>query len=267
MSNGAGQGDGQDAGQQGKGTPGEGLSGAAADQQGGQEGGAVGAEGDGKGAGASDAGTPGEGLSGGKGSAPAGQDGSGSGDGAGKDGEGAGKDGDQKGEGGKDLLGVPESGYQEFKVPEGATVDDGMMKLATDAFKEMGLSQIGAQKIVDLYAQVAEYQDAKFEEFRSGQIVQNRDTWKKDPEFGGDNIEQSQIWIKKAVDVLFKNDPYNTMAYLVTTGEEFHPGLMRAFAIAGKALSDDTFDGGGDGSHKRSEDNRPLSKRMFPDLP
>lgn len=46
---------------------------------------------------------------------------------------------------------VPET-YAEFKLPEGATIDPELLAEASPIFKELGLTQENAQKLVDFYA-------------------------------------------------------------------------------------------------------------------
>lgn len=50
-----------------------------------------------------------------------------------------------------DAEGAPEK-YADFKVPEGFKFDDKALLEATTAFKELGLTQEAAQKLVDTYA-------------------------------------------------------------------------------------------------------------------
>ncbi len=50
-----------------------------------------------------------------------------------------------------DAAGVPEK-YADFKVPDGFKFDEKALTEATAAFKELGLSQEKAQKLVDTYA-------------------------------------------------------------------------------------------------------------------
>jgi antitoxin component of RelBE/YafQ-DinJ toxin-antitoxin module len=46
---------------------------------------------------------------------------------------------------------VPET-YADFKLPEGAVIDPELLAEATPIFKELGLTQDAAQKLVDFYA-------------------------------------------------------------------------------------------------------------------
>src|SRR5258708_2662348 len=62
------------------------------------------------------------------------------------------KEGDSKPEDKpKDAAGAPEK-YADFKVPDGFKFDEKALTEATAAFKELGLSQEKAQKLVDTYA-------------------------------------------------------------------------------------------------------------------
>lgn len=47
--------------------------------------------------------------------------------------------------------GAPEK-YEDFKVPDGYKIDDDTLKAATTVFKDLGLNQEGAQKLVDFYS-------------------------------------------------------------------------------------------------------------------
>lgn len=49
-----------------------------------------------------------------------------------------------------ELVGAPES-YEDFSMPEGFTFDDDMRSQVTEMFRELNLSQKGAQKLIDAY--------------------------------------------------------------------------------------------------------------------
>lgn len=73
---------------------------------------------------------------------------------------------------------VPEK-YEAFKLPEGVVVDPKALELASPLFKELGLDQEGAQKLIDLQIQMNKNSEdqhiAAFDQYVEGLKKESRD--------------------------------------------------------------------------------------------
>lgn len=137
--------------------------------------------------------------------------------------------------------GAPEA-YADFTMPEGMDVDTALLEQAVPVFKELGLTQEQAQKLVDLQAQnVQASQQAQVDSFN--QLKQDwLDQAKSDDEIGGDgfdeNVSDARLFIDK-----FGTPELKTL--LNDYGVGNHPEVIRAFARAGKLLKEDVPGGNG----------------------
>lgn len=146
---------------------------------------------------------------------------------------------------------VPEDGKYDLKMPEGVEVDAELSAALGPEFKELGLTNAQAQKLVDKYIgiqqQRAQAQGETFAKTVSGWA----DTAKKDPEIGGDKWEASVQAATRAVNTL------GTPAlkeYLNASGGGNHPELIRFMAKAGAMISEDIpASGGAGGAGKPAE--------------
>lgn len=140
--------------------------------------------------------------------------------------------------------GAPEQ--YEFVAPEGHKFDDEVLAKYSEVAKELDLSQEKAQKMLDTLAPVVNArQMAQVEEFYSdigGMPDKWADAAKADKEFGGDKLPENMAFVKKAMDTFGTPELRNL---LNKTGIGNHPELVRAFYRAGKAISEDSFVGGG----------------------
>lgn len=132
---------------------------------------------------------------------------------------------------------VPEK--YEFKAPEGAQYDDGVLDEFSAVAKELGLSQDDAQKVVErmgvkMAQRATERQQAAFEEYRNNLAEQTRN----DKEIGGEKLDENLAVARKALDA-FGTPELRT--FLEESGMGNHPELIRAFVRAGKAISEDKF--------------------------
>jgi hypothetical protein len=128
--------------------------------------------------------------------------------------------------------GTPEK-YADFKLPdgtpEGFELDPAVLGEASTIFKELGLPQEGAQKLVDFYVKKsAEAMEAPFKLWRDTQ-----DTWKNeikaDPEIGG-KLDVVRSTVARALDSL--GDPKLASEFKAAmdyTGAGNNPAFIRAF--------------------------------------
>lgn len=168
---------------------------------------------------------------------------------------------------------VPEDGKYEFQMPEGVELDTKLADALMPEFKDLGLTQAQAQKLVDRYAAhrkaEAEAYVATPEGAASAAAYQyfkdngTPDTWveaaKKDPEIGGVKWDASVSDAQRAIRAFGGED---LRQFLNATGAGNHPALIKAFANAGANISEDVpANGGGGGNGKPVE----AAHIMFPD--
>jgi hypothetical protein len=138
---------------------------------------------------------------------------------------------------------VPEK--YEFKAPEGAAFDPGIVEAYSSAAKEAGLSQDAAQKVLEKMAPaLAARQDAQVQAIHK----EWSDASSADKEFGGEKLKENLGIARKAYDAFDPipqgqtTTPLRTL--LETTGLGNHPEIIRFLYRAGKAISEDHFVGG-----------------------
>lgn len=163
---------------------------------------------------------------------------------------------EEKDKGEAELRGAPEK-YEAFVVPEGFASDDTSLEAASGVFRELGLSQKGAQKLVDLYAeQFGKIQAAGQEELVTQQkqwreTIRNTPTYREDLGFA-----------KQGMRALLKDD--ESVKLFTGSWLADHPVMFKLFSNAGRLLGEDTGfgGGGGDGSEKSDNEVRfPINKK------
>ena len=164
--------------------------------------------------------------------------------------------------------GAPEK-YADFKAPEGFEIDKATLESALPVFKELGLGQDQAQKLVDFYATVSQKAaDAPFQLWKETQ-QKWVDEIKADPEIGG-KLDQVKATVSKAIDGLgdpkLANDFRAAMDY---TGAGNNPAFIRAFyKLASKLSEGGTVIGGGPvGQVEPGKGQQSAAHRLFPNLP
>ncbi len=127
---------------------------------------------------------------------------------------------------------VPEA--YKFELPEGRALDAKAIELAAPVFKELGLSQEAASKVVGIHAQLMQAS----EEALQTQIAEQNAAWVKESKDAKDiNTEVAQKAMGKF------GTPKLTQ-YLKESGLGNHPELLRAFTKIGLAIKEDTVVGG-----------------------
>ena len=126
--------------------------------------------------------------------------------------------------------------YSDFTAPEGTELDSGLIDQATPLFKELGLNQEQAQKLVDFQAaQVDAGQKGQAEAFT--QVKQEwQDQTKNDAEIGGDKFEQSVSDARGALEK-FGTPELNTL--LNDFGVGNHPEMIRFMSKVGALTKED----------------------------
>lgn len=122
--------------------------------------------------------------------------------------------------------------YSDFEVPEGMELDKDLLDKATPIFKELGLTQEQAQRLVSLKADEVKAQIDAHE----NQVKQWGEDLKNDKELGGDNFEQNMSIAKKALEHFGTPE----LAQLLdASGLGNHPDLARFFVKVGKLTLED----------------------------
>lgn len=156
--------------------------------------------------------------------------------------------------------GAPET-YEAFTLPENVAIDEAALAKATPAFRDVGLSQAQAQKLVDVYVELqqgaAEQQVANFQKVVNDWTAEI----KGDPEFGGDNLAKS---LSTAKTVLAKFGDAQLRNDLKEWGWGNHPGLIRLLARVGANLSEDTLVNGDAAAQARP---KSAAQQIYPNMP
>lgn len=159
---------------------------------------------------------------------------------------------------------IPEK--YEFKgLPEGYTLDEAQIGEWSGVFKELGLSQEQAQKLVEMDAKrftaanSPEAQQAAALAQRNQQVSQWEASLKQDPDLGGAKFDATVETAQKAM-ASFGSPQLKEM--LAESGLGSHPEVVRFFAKVGKELSE--------GQLHRTTTEQPSeqswAKRMYPDM-
>lgn len=128
--------------------------------------------------------------------------------------------------------------YADFTMPEGLSLDEAGGNAFKSLAKEANLSQVQAQKLVDLASQQVSKVLTGYQEQANARIAQWAEQAKADPEVGGPKYAEN---VQVALEAVSKfGDPELKQAF-----EEFglgnHPAFIRAFHRIGKAMGESGF--------------------------
>jgi len=150
---------------------------------------------------------------------------------------------------------VPEA--YDLKAPEGAGLDAEGLKSFEPIFKEVGLSQEQAQKLVNLYGE----KQASFVAEQKGIWEKQQSTWieefKSDKAFGGANTDASVQAAEKAWRHFGTAEDIRLVHQF---GLANFPPLVKILARVGKEMGEGSFH---TGAPKTATDK---AKRMFPNM-
>lgn len=160
--------------------------------------------------------------------------------------------------------GAPEK-YETFKLPEGFEANEPVLTEASGIFKDLGLSQGQAQKLVDFYSKVSSnVADAGVKFWQDTQTAW-RDEVKADPVIGGQKLGQVMGTINKAITSLGDATLISNFREAMNiTGAGNNPHFIRAFyALAQKVTEGGPVSGRPDAGLKA-----PLTAAaaMYPNL-
>lgn len=166
--------------------------------------------------------------------------------------------------------GAPES-YADFTAPEGTTLNADAIKSASSLFKELGLNQAQAQKLVDFAAKQGRSDVAQLAKAYTDMRQDWRTQLKADPEIGS-KLPEVQETVGRVLDGL--GDPKlatEVRAALDLTGAGDHPAIVKAFyKLAQKVVEPKHVNGAGpspEGQRAPGTNDRPsLAQAMYPNL-
>jgi hypothetical protein len=146
-----------------------------------------------------------------------------------------------------------------FTVPEGVNVDDSVLQAYSQTASELKLPSEAAQKLLDAVSPVIQQrQQEAIESIRT----QWADEVRADKELGGDRLDATLATARKALDAF--GSP-QLLELLDQTGLGNNREVIRAFYLAGKAISEDTFVAGGTSTGKTpSRGFNELAKTLYP---
>jgi hypothetical protein len=133
-------------------------------------------------------------------------------------------------------VGAPEK-YTDFKLPEGYQFDKPVLEQAQALFKEAGLTQEGAQKLVDFYAKNSlEAAAAPYKEWAN---LQKGWTDQIAERFPGDKSTAVKSMISGVIDAALPPSLAKGLrSALDITGAGSHPDVVEALSILLKPLSE-----------------------------
>lgn len=178
-----------------------------------------------------------------------------SGDKSGSEGEDKSGEGDKSGGEGEDQKGAPEK-YEEFKLPDGVTLDPGTLTEFQEMAKTLELSQEGAQGVVDL--------QVKLTQKAAEQLAAERKEWvkaiKADEDFGGGKFKESTELARRAMGAFGSKE---LRGLLDATGFGDHPEMFRLMVNVGRKMGEAEFV---EGKSKPGKGDSTVEKRMFGDM-
>ena len=158
-----------------------------------------------------------------------------------------------------------------FKPPEGQTYDDAAIAAATPIFKELGLSQAAADKLVTFYNE----QMKAVADTGTKAVMAMREKWvtevKSDPEIGG-KLDVVKADIARAYDVLGDTKLVQDFkSAMDLTGAGDNPAFIKAFwKLSQKIIEGKPAPGGGPSPHGQTAGGnspRPtIAQAMYPNL-
>jgi hypothetical protein len=171
----------------------------------------------------------------------------------------------------KGPTGAPEK-YEDFKVPDGFTLDPDVAKEATAIFKEINASQADAQKLVDFYHKLTK----EAVEAPINHYMDTRQEWRDlinaDPEIGGSKLNGTKASIGKLLDSV--GDSKLTEAFreaMDYTGAGDNPAVVRMLNAFAKRLTEGgPVRGGGpstEGQRAPGEGRPSAAQALYPNLP
>lgn len=183
-----------------------------------------------------------------------------------------GKEGEAKdAKDGKDAKPVIPDKY-EFKVPDGYELDEKVSEEAQALFKSHGLTQEGAQAMLDFHVKtIGQAAEAPYELWADTQAGWVKEI-KADPEIGGPKLEQVvKPAISQAIDLLGKELAPAFRQAMIFTGAGNNPAFVRGFYKLAQMVTEGKHVDGGNpsegGQQQPGGAPKTAAQRMYPNLP
>ena len=146
---------------------------------------------------------------------------------------------------------VPADGKYDLKMPDGVELDAELAEALGPEFKDLGLTNAQAQKLVDKYIELQQARGGKQAEAWAGTVQKWADDAKADKEIGGAKWDNTVAASQRAVKTLGTPE---LREYLNASGGGNHPELIRFMAKVGAMISEDTpASGGAEGKGKPAD--------------
>ena len=126
--------------------------------------------------------------------------------------------------------------YADFVMPEGVELDSALLTEAAPLFKELGLTQDQAQKLVDFQAKQAQASSESNVDAFNQLMNDWQEQSKNDKEFGGDKFEENVGVARSAID---KFGTPELKQLLEEHGVGNHPEVIRFMVKVGKLTAED----------------------------
>lgn len=163
--------------------------------------------------------------------------------------------------------GAPEA-YSDFSAPEGYEIDTSLLEEAKPLFKELGLPQAGAQRLLDLYAKAS----LASAEANTKLVRDQNEAWvnevKSDPEIGG-KLDLVRQTVSKALDGLPPKLATEFRQAMDFMGAGNNPAFVKVLYHLSKQLTEGSnIRGNGPSPYGQGDQGRPPSaaKALFPNL-
>lgn len=158
------------------------------------------------------------------------------------------------------VLEVAPEKYEDFKMPDGVTVDAKILTEFQPVLKELGLPQAAAQKVVDFYASKVLPHLAQAQ---TDAVKAQDESWtkavKEDKELGGDKLNEN---LEIAKTTLTKFGSPELVKLLNASRLGNHPEVVRLFNKIGRAMQEDSISGAGGGGAATKD----AASILYPDM-
>lgn len=160
----------------------------------------------------------------------------------------------------------------EFKAPEGYELDEKLIEKASATFKELGLTQAQAEKLVEMYnekaMEAAEGPYKKFEEIRTGW----RNEVLSDPVMGNGTELKPEVkaTLGRAIDSMGAKEAAAFREAMELTGAADNPAVIRGLLALGKAVTEGrpvTGAGPAKTGQTAPGQSKSAAQAMYPNLP
>ncbi len=132
-------------------------------------------------------------------------------------------------------LKAPET-YEDFNLPEGVELNEGLLEKAGPMFKDLDLTQEQAQKLVDFQAELSEQNEQGIVEAFNKQVETWQTESKNDKEFGGEKFDENLATAKLTMEKFGTPEFSKLMDDHAVSN---HPEMIRFMWNIGKLLKED----------------------------